>query len=592
MANLSINTEQKYILNGVQENAPEEWADTTIEASYINDNVQPSLTVSDFLFPLKARQSIEAWFHGPLGGFEGMPFELILYNNKAQQISFKAFLDFYSNYEELQEDGKVNVSIIKEDSIDDLYSKLGALTYGYLELIGAIGQADYVTVPYVVEKKFNLFEIVMTALMTFMMIKEFVEAVTKTVDNAIKLASSVLPLPGVGPTGPTVSINASAIVYAAISLIIQILYTALILIAIINLARTLLNALVPQKRKHKAILLKTALQKVADYLGYGLVMPSAVFSNLHYLPSNPRLDEKKASGLIQSTEGTPTGIPNVQDYGYNCVDMFKLAKDLIEGKIALINGVIHVRPLNDPFWLQQSVWSLPDVLILSKRYNLNELKGTKVIQFKVDQNDEWTIDKYKGTAYEVKTTPISVQNPKAVLLKGIDEINFPVALGTRKDELNSIEKLLKGLGGLIDKVSGVFGGGTNFAGEIQSKVGVLKQTNNWHTVPKLLPLNGGKLPTNHRDIFNAKVLWNDYLSYESFIKDNYKRQRAVYKDVTIPFGIEDFKLLAQNPYFLFKGQSAKITNFTWTTGKDTAIVSFWVEEIYTKNLQETYIEPE
>jgi hypothetical protein len=592
MSDLSINTEQKYILNGVQYNAPEGWEDVTIEANYIDDNTQPSLTVSDYTFPLEARDAIHNWFHGAIGGFEGMPFELLLNNNQSQQVGFKAFLDFYTNYEELLEDGRVNVTLLKEDSIDDLYSKLESLTYGYLESIGAVGPADYISVDYVVEKKFNLFEILMTAIMTFLMVKEFAEAVSKTIDNINKLATSTIPIVGVGGLGPVISVNVGAIILATLSLILQILYTAILLIAIIKLAKTLFDILIPPKRKHKVILLKTALLKVANHLGYGLVMPSDVFNNLHYLPSNPRLDEKKSNGLINSTKGTPTGIPNVLDYGYNCADMFNLAKKLIRGKIAIIGNNIHVRPMNDPFWFQQSTWSLPDVLIKSKRYNLSELKSTKVIEFKIDPNDEWTIDNYKGTAYEIKTSPINILNQKAVLLKGLDEVNFNVALGNRKDKLNSIENILKALGGLVDSVTGLFGGGTNLASGITAKVGVLKQTDNWHTIPKLLPLNGGKLSINHRTLFSSKVLWNSYLNYDSFIKDGFKRQRALYENIEIPFGIEDFKQLTLNPYFQFKGNTAKITNFTWTTGRDKANISFWVEEIYSTNLKESFIEAE
>ena len=592
MSDLSINTEQKYLLNGTQYNAPEGWEDTVIEANYIDDNTQPSLKVSDFTFPLEARDAVKNWFHSPIGGFEGMPFELILYNNQSQQVSFKAFLDFYSNYEELLEDGRVNVSTLKEDGIDDLYSKLEALTYGYLEELGKVGQGNYVTVNYVVEKKFNLFEIIMSSVVLFLMVKESIEAIIKTADNFAKLSTSTIPVLGVGGgvPGPVLSVNTPAIVYASLSLLIQIAYTIVIIFAVINLARDLFNTLVPQKRKHKAILLKTALSVAAQHLGYTLEAPAQVFDNLHYLPSNPRLDEKKIDGFINSTRGTPTGIPNVMDYGYNCSDMFNLAKKLIRGKIALINGVIHLRPMNDPFWLQQSVWSLPDVLIESKKYNLSDLKATKVIQFKIDTNDEWTIDNYKGTAYEIHTDPITVINKKGILLKGIDEVNFNVALGSRKDKLNSIEKLLKALAGVVDSTTGILGGGTNLAASVTSKLGVLKQTNNWHTVPKLLPLDGGRLSINHRNLFNAKKLYDDYLDYDSFVNQGFKRQRAIYNNVEIPFGIEDFKLLTINPYFIFNGNTAKMINFVWTTGQDRATVSFWVEEVYTRNLKETFIE--
>lgn len=584
MSSLSKNTEQKYLLNGVQYNAPEGWEDVTIEANYENDNVQPSLTVSDFTFNLEARNVVNDWFHGNIGGFEGMPFELILYNNQSQQVSFKAFLDFYSNYEELLEDGKINTSIVKEESIDDLYSKLESLTYGYLEGIGAIGQGDYLDCPYVVEKKFNLFEIVMTATMTYLMVKELAEAVANAAD-AIASVTSLALFVGVGSTA------LGAALLAVLKALILIAYAAAILIAVINLSKQLMEALVPPKRTHKVIKLRTALEKVVDYLGYTLEAPAKAL-DVYYLPSNPRTDEKKADGFLNFAKGTPSGIPNVVDYGYHCSDMFNLAKTLINGKIALINGVVHIRAKGDSFWQQQSTWSLPDVLIESKRYNLNELKSTKVIQFKLDQNDEWTIDNFKGTAYEIKTTPITVQNSKAVLLKGLEEVKFNVALGSRKNELNAIENLLKTLGGLIDKTTGVFGGGTSFAAAIKSRLGVLKVTNNWHTVPKLLPLKGTKLPLNHSTLFNSKVLWNDYLSYDSFVKNGYKRQRAIYNDVTIPFGIEDFKQLTKNPFFKFKGNTAKIIKFAWTTGKDTANVSFWVQETYTTNLQETFIEAE
>jgi len=593
MSDLSINSEQKYILNGVQYNAPEGWEDTVIEASYIDDNTQPSLKVSDFTFPLEARDAVHNWFHSPVGGFEGMPFELILYNNQSQQVSFKAFLDFYSNYEELLEDGKVRVNTLKEDGIDDLYSKLEALTYGYLESLGTVGQGDYVTVDYVVEKKFNMFEIVMASVVLFLMIKELAEAVQKLAQGISRTINAVIPLPGTGAGAGavvTVSWNIGGIIYAALVLTLQTIYIIALSIAVTNLAKNLFDSLVPPVRKHKAILLKTALLKAAQHLGYGLNAPATVFNNLHYLPSNPRLDDKKSNGFINSTKGTPTGIPNVMDYGYNCSDMFNLAKKLIKGKIALINGIIHVRPMNDPFWQQQSAWNLPDILLESKKYNLSDLKTTKVIQFKIDNNDEWTIDNYKGTAYEVHTNPITVINPKAVLLKGIDELNFNVALGNRKDKLNAIEKLLKEVAESVDKLTGVFGGGTDFESKITHKLGVLKQTDNWHTVPKLLPLEDGKLAVNHRDLFNAKKLYNDYLDYDSFINNGFKRQRAIYENVDIPFGIEDFKLLTINPYFLFNGNSAKMVNFTWTTGKDRATISFWVEEVYTQNLKETFIE--
>lgn len=584
MSDLSKNTESKFILNGVQYNAPIGWEDSTIEANYVDDNIQPSLTASEYTFPLKARVAVLNWFNGG-SAFEGMPFERILFNDQAQQLSFKSFLDFTNNYQEFLEDGVVSVGIVKEDGIDDLYSKLEAITYGFLESIGAVTQADYVTVDYVVEKKFNLFEILMASIILYLMIKELAESIERTA-NAIADVTGLLLFVGVGSTA------LGAALLAVLKAIIAIAYTAVLLIAVINLAQTLIDTLVPPLRQHKAILLRHALEVVAAHLGYGLVAPSSLLDNVHYLPSNPRLDDKTKFGFINRPKGTPTGIPNVLDYGYNCSDMFLLAKTLLRGKIAIIGNDIHVRPQNDPFWINNGVWQMPSKLLEVKGYNLNDLKATRIIQLKIDQRDEWTIDNYKGTAFEIKTSAITVQNQKASLLKGLGEENINAAHGNRKDELNGIENLLKSVAGFIDGLTGVFGGGTNFVAKINAKKGVLKQSENWHSIPKLLYLSGGKLPINHRDLFSAKVLWDDFHNYDSFVENNGQKQRAVYENVEIPFGIEDFKILTVNSYFLFEGNTAKITNFVWTTGRDTAIISFWVQERFTTNLKETFINPE
>lgn len=583
MSDISKNTESKFLLNGIQYNAPIEWQDAEIVADYVNDNIQPSLSTSEYIFPLEARKAVLDWFNGPLGGFEGMPFELILYNNLVQQESFKSFLDFTEGYQELLQDGRVIVNTVKEDGIDDFYSKLGSITFGYLEDIGAVNSSDYTTVDYVVEKKFNLFEILMTSIILYLMIKELAESIERTAD-AIAEASGIAAAGFTGTVGAAILLVAKAI--------IAIAYTAILLLAIIDLARTLINTLVPPTREHKAILLKRALEIVCNHLGYGLVMPSPDFDFVHYLPSNPRQDDKTFFGFISVTKGTPTGIPNVVDYGYNCEEMFSLAKELIKGRIAVIGNDVHFRPDNDPFWFQQSTWQMPSKLIEAKGYNLNELNSTKIIKFNYDLNDEWTIDNYKGTAYEIKTSPITVQNQKAVLLKGLEEVNIPVCLGNRKDELNAIENLIKSVANFIDNVTGVFGGGTNFASQINAKKGVLKQSQNWHSIPKLIYLKGGRLPVNHRDLWSAKHLYDSYLNYNSFVSNNNQGQKAVYNNVEIPFGLEDFKQLTVNPYFLFNGSVAKIINFTWQTGRDKATISFWVREVYTTNLQETFINPE
>jgi hypothetical protein len=587
MSNLSINAEAKFLLDGVKLNAPLEWEDIEIVAEYENDSIQPSLAVEEFVFPLEAREAINEWIARGLtngvGIFEGMPFQLTLFNNQPIQENFKAFIDFTNGYQDLPEDGKVNIGIIPNFSLDNFFEQIEGTTFGYLQEIGAITLADYIKVDYVVEKKFNLIEFLISSIILYLMIKELQESIRRT-GEAISIASGIFSAGFTGSVGQAIYLVANAI--------IQIIYTSIILIAVVSLATTLLETLLPKKRTHKAIKLKTALERVCQNFGYSFVTDIPQLENVVYLPSNPNLDDSTLGGLISFTKGTPVGIPYIGDYGYRCSEMFELAKNLFNAKIAIINGVVEFRSKNSTFWIQQSTWNLPDVLLENLQYNTDEIKPERILSFETDLNDEWTIDNYKGTAYEIRTSPKTVVRKRAVLLKGIEEINFNTCLGNRKDELNPLEKFLSEVAGFIDKTTGVLGGGTNFKSKITSKIGVLKVTNNWHSIPKLLYLDGGRIPLNHRDLWNSEILYNQYHSEKSFVLNNWKGQKKVYKSVRVPFGFEDYKQLTTNSYFLFKGKQAKIVKFVWTIGKDFAEIDFWVREPYTFNLKETYINPE
>lgn len=588
MSDISKSAESQYSLDGVVSNAPIDWQDVKIVAQYPDDSIQPSLSIDEYKFNLDSRKAINKWIEGGITGgvgiFEGMPFAQNIFNNSSDSAVFNAFINFADNYNDATDDGVLSVSIMKDDSIQSFIDKLGGVTCGYLEEIGVFTDADYITIPYIVEKKLNPFELMMSAIVLYLMIKELAETVERTARSAVLVVSllgtSVFPLP------------IGSIAYAIASALIQLVYSAILIIAIIELAKTLFETLIPPKRNHKGILLKHALEKIANHLGYNFNCPITEYNNYVYLPSNPNLDEKSFFGTVSVTKGTQSGIPNSLDYGYFAEDLFTLGKSLPYAKMAIIGNTIELRPKNDPFWIQQSQWVMPDVLINTLGYNMNELNATNLLSFSVDTSDDWTVDNYGGTSIEIKTDPVSVLRQRAVLLKGLDEVNFQVALGNRKDELTGIETFLKTVGGAVDDITGIFGGGTNFASSITSKIGVLKQSTNWHTVPKMLYLNEGLMPLNHRDLINAELLWDKYHKEKSFVSDNWRGQKLLYNQVSVPFGFEDFLKLTTNPYFTFNGFSAKIVNFEWTVGEDQAVIDFWVRRPYTFNLKETKLIPQ
>ena len=579
MAVSSKNVRQEYQLAGRKYNAPIEWPDARIIAEYENDSVQPSINIENFQFALEAREAILQWIaDGRI--FEGMPLKLTLFNNTPVQDNFGSILDFTRGVIDFPDDGLIEVGIAEENGIDSFFNNIDVLTFGYLEEIGFITNSDYTTMDYVVEKKFNLFEIITTSIVIYLMIKELSEAIARTAEQIATIA-------GILAAGISGSVGSA--IYAVAVALVNIAYTAAIIVIIIDLGNTLLQTFLPPRREHKVFNFFKMLDKVCQYYGYNFVTSVDEFSSLNYLPSNQNQDEKSGLGFISKTKGTQKGIPESGDYGYNCGEIFQLAKRLCDGKVAIIGNEVHLRPKNDPFWIQNSTYEYPNVLLTQKTYNLEDLKAFRNLVFAIDLNDEHTIDDKFGREVEIRTDLINVQNNNNNLLKGKSEVRFNVALASRKDNLNAIEKLLKAAGNAIDQTASIIGQRTNFANKIKSRVGLPKQSSNWNSVPKLIYLNGNTMPTNHRSLFNAQLLFNKYYGEESFVQNNFAGQKAVYQNVEVPFGFEDYKKLTQNSYFKFKGQDAKIIKFEWTIGADKAVIDFWVREVYTRNLKETQI---
>src|SRR5690606_664453 len=129
----------------------------------------------------------------------------------------------------------------------------------------------------------------------YLLVKELAQSIRNTSDAISDVAALF---------ANTFGGQVSAIVRAVAIALINVIYTAAILIAIIDLAQNFINTLVPPQRKHKAMTLKSLLEKAANHFGYQFQSPIAELNTLHYLPSNPNLDEKTALGFISVTKGT------------------------------------------------------------------------------------------------------------------------------------------------------------------------------------------------------------------------------------------------------------------------------------------------
>lgn len=559
------------------------------------DEVQPDLSVSNLEFGLDGFKEIQDWAKGNYGVFEGCPFKISF---GADVPAFDGVIDLSERYEVNQDMGTVSVSVKQRNSLNRLEELLAPLDFGYLRDIGAIKTSDYVNVPYIVERPDKWAELAMLAIGSSLAGYQLYTLIEKYAkDGAITAA--------IAPSGVTGPVGAA--LYAALIIIINIAYAVSLILVLARFLKRIIEVLAPIPRFHKGVALQTLLEKTCSHIGYGFETTITDLDKFVFLPSNNNAFNNTFIGNLTfggDNNIIREGIPHIGDPGYSVPEFFNICKDLFFGRFAIIGEKVHFHTDLNPIWFRRSGFKMPGVYRGNRdnvdqlgrvyRYNTEDLKASLYVKFATDISDDWTFENYKGTAYQVLTSPNNVKDIRNLMVKNLDEARIPWALGNRADE-RTLKFLSVPLRLLIRGVNAVanllrkkskdrkFGKGTD---------GSLKVARNNFAVPKLLYLSGGKIPSNHRDVLSAKTLYDNYHVEKSFLYKNGKRQRRVVDEEAIPFGHDDFLQVLDSPFFKTSdGSNGKITRLEWTFDSDVAIISYWVEERYAKNLKEEHIEP-
>lgn len=580
----------RFIIDGQQVNAPVEWQSIEALATFDKEAVQANVSVSQFTFvnaeATRLLDYINQGLSGGVGIFEGLPMKIEVFNSSLTQTVFDGLIDLTDSLQIVEAENKVICKLKLRDELVSLEEKLQALSFGYLEDLGEITQADYTKIDYVVQKQLNFIEVVTTSIAIYMMAKELITMIEKIPKDIGNISAHFTDVPP-NPTG--------SLLFTVVVAALDIVYAALVLSAIIKLGTNLLTQLVPVKRKARTIQFRKALEKVCAHLGYGFQTNIADLSWLYYVPSNYAWDTTDNKGLFAAWKGTAKGIPSSADYGYNCAEFFELAKKLTNGKYAILNGNICLYNVDDIFWIQQSTYTLPNVLDKVKTFNTAELVANRLLSFDVDYSDEWTISNYQGTSYEVICNSITSVNVKNKNVKGLEEIRFGVCLASRKNTPNPFEASLLEIAQVIDNMVNYFGGSSTFQSQIQTSIGLMIIGDNNYAKPKVVKVDNS-LRLVPRSSWGAKYIYNTYYKGRSFVGtvngQQYYGQKEVYQNVRVPFSLADFFALLNNSYGrLPDGTPVKITSCKYRFSADSATIDYFIRKPYTKNLNEIYIEP-
>ena len=602
----------KYKIDG-QETTPFREARNVAINAVFGEEVQADLSISEVNFVdsaegLNAKKVKELFLERPT---EGHDFSYSVLDGSVYK-DFNFFMDYRTI--KFLADNELSVGMIKDSSLNQFNDRAQGITMRLLEYNNILTNADYQPFPYVVENRKTELEKIQLLSQAFQILRTIVIEVR----NIINIASD---LPTIGGA-----------LAAAANLAFTITQLTLLFQQLIDLLQQIQEAFFPIPLYHAAIKPKTFIEKaVINKMGYSGVE----FGNYGNWPQI--IEQETWCGSKNQEKGIPTpfivassGILNPANEGYNLFDCKELLKRKYKLREAVIDGVYHLRPEQDTFWISNGGYVMPNVLIEQTlagngtfRPNYEDAWSNYIVQYKTDDSDLHTLDDLidseddtsTGKIISVTTVePIDVNNQRKVLLNQGKILDIPYALAVRKSEVDDLLDLFNLTGQVMNDLKTTIEnylsqyasvlGPTNpamqeFILNLGNRTGTCKVENHFFSVPKVALLEDNLsgnpvIVENFADIIGAKALYENHLSYDSFIPGNRNPNnlnetagKYVYEDVRIPFGLQDFVTVLNNAYFTTEnGQTGKFISLDWTIDKDEAIVSYWVYNSWLTNIEE------
>ncbi len=587
--------------NGVVISEPRNWQELEIEHDFLDRKAEGNINIARLEFAGDIAKEIRARaLNGNTGGvgmFEGEPYDIEVGKIGSPAFTFEGYLDLADDIE-FESCNEVTVALKKKQGTDWINDVADSFSYRYLESIGTITNSDFVKVPYVINYVPDGMELLLLGISIFIMSKELAEAIRNLSDQVAEVINAATPVVGVGVGVGAVAVVAydiGDIIWASLKLVAYIIYTVVIIKALKQLIEQVIEQLMPKLRYHLGMKLETLFSKGCQHLG--LTLNSNLLDTRNkwvIIPSKGHRGGEKPEGHIGSW--SETGVPDKEDGLNTFGDVIRVWMEALRADYKIVNGVFYFE--REDYWQSAGSYVIDDVftnqdtLTDTFKPNVNEIISNYVISWAYDTQDQNTLDNQQGRVFQAILEPKIVQNKELVNLKGLYEVDIPCSLGLRKNSLTVIEKTVKSLAKLIDGITGILGGGTNYASKIQNRVGALHLTSHFLTIPKVVVMSGSKLATNQRGLLASKKLFDDLHFIKSFVEINgVHNQYYRCKNVKVPFCWEDYLNLLDKHFCKdSNGKDAMIEMLKWRSWENHAFIDYRVKEKYTNNLKAKYIE--
>lgn len=579
----------RHFINGQDFGEPRNWRDIEIEIDWINEKQSGSINVSDLTFALEANKLLQErimnGLNGGVGIFEGEPYTITVGDPQNPEFTFEGYLDFTEGLTQIGNQ-EITTSLKTRKGNEWLEDVADSFSFAYLYDQGIITKADFVRVPYVINFVPDGMQLIVLSMSIFMMSKELIENVEKLAETVADIINASTPVVGVGVGVGAVAVTAWDLgdwIMVALKAIARLVYIIAVTIAIIKLIEDVFDQLLPKKRNHIGMSFRKLLERGCEHLG------------LEFYSDIPELEWIHIPRKSGKGKDTDTGFPTNSEPIYLFGDLIRELKKVFNADHRIKDGILYLRR-RDKFQTP-SGYQMPDFfndqdMFLDRvKFNTDEMVSNYNIYWQYDIQDQNTLENQDGRVFQAITAPITVRNPEFVNIKNMTEIVIPFSIGIDKTGLTAVEKTAKVLGKIVDSLTGIFGGGTNFASQIENRVGSLSLSSHFLTTGKVVSMSGNKLSTNQRAIVDVRKLWDNYHFINSFAETKgVHNQWWRHEGQPVPMSIQEFKTLLDNNFATDRaGNEYLIEKAVFRPYDNTAVIDYRVKRKFTNNLKITLI---
>ena len=498
------------------------------------------------------------------GVFEGIPYQMITSGGDTLEY----YVDLQA--EPVFRDFEIEVKIKKRGGKDNFFDRAEGTTWELMASKGVFFPSF--RIPYVILPDNAVPTAIGLGVSIYVLSKDIIEQIDRVTKATLNIIDSLTPETGVGAT-----VDFGEIATLVVKTLLEIAILALTIVALIKMVQQFFELIFPKIRYFQGIKVKDLLTAGCNYLGYQFESTLLDgISGLTICPVPLVKDKDSFWDYLQNdlNFAYTKGYPTASDTTPTIDSLLNAMENTFNARTRVRNGIVSLEIRNHYQDLTQNA-ILPALNLQDKRqgeYSLNtgDVWKRTYIHYNVDFSDLYSVDYYDPTDAEYSTEPVLINNPDLVSIRGLNEIIIPFALGTRKNDLNWIEKLAKAFFVVADTVINTFGGNGNYAAQIQQRIGVMKLSQQFFSTSKLMYTVGGKQPSNYADLIKAGTIYNNYHKINEIEVNDYK----IISDAPVRMNGQEFVTLLDNNYALIDGDVCEILTIKFKDEESIATISY------------------